>query len=385
MGIALVLALLAAWCVWFLEATVLVVETSEAARLEVDRAAHAVDTPLAGRIIASRITIGLVVTAGEPLVELDSEPEKKRLHEATVQLGAIGPELEALRRALVAEGDAIDSDRGATAIALDEARARREESEILRRLAVEEALRARKLHDGGAISEIDQLRKQSEADRQRAATDALGFDVGRQQGNQRTRESQARVHREDLHREIATLEGRAATTAAMIEVLRYEIERRTIRSPVGGRVGDVAELRPGAYVREGDKLGAVVPVGDIKVVTEFLPVAALGRIRPGQHARVRLDGYPWIEFGTLGATVTSVGSEVRGGRIRVELAVTPDPLSRLPLEHGLPGSVEVEVERVTPAAMVMRAVGKTLTRRASANPSPVAPSAPTADRREVRP
>ena len=376
------LALLVGFSMWFFEARVLAVETSELARLEVDRAAHAIDAPVAGKIVSTRLTIGLVVSAGELLVELDAESERKRLEEATVQLAAIGPELDALRRALVAEEQAITSDRGATAIALDQARARRQESEVNQRLALEEASRASRLREGGAISDLDQLRKQSEADRQRAATEVLSLDIGRQQGNQWTRESQARARLEDLRRNVATLEGRRATTTVTIGVLNYEIDRRTIRSPVGGRVGDAAELHPGAYVREGDKLGAVVPAGEIKVVTEFLPAAALGRIRPGQHARVRLDGYPWIEYGMLSATVTGVGSEVRAGRIRVELAVSAEPPSGLPLEHGLPGSVEVEVEQVTPAAMVMRAVGKSLTQRAS--PS-VPPPPPAADRREARP
>lgn len=383
LGIVLTLTLLAGFCGWFFGAHVLVVETSEAARLEVDRAAHAIDAPVAGKIVSTRLTIGLMVSAGELLVELDAESEKRRLEEATAQLAAIGPELEALRRALVAEEQAIMSDRGATAIALEQARARREESEINQRLALEEASRAGRLRDGGAISDLDQLRKQSEADRQRAATDVLSLDVGRQQGNQQTRESQARARLEDLRRNVAMLEGRRATTTVTIGMLMGEIGRRTIRAPVAGRVGDAAELRPGAYVREGDKLGAVVPAGEIKVVTEFLPVAALGRIRPGQQARVRLDGYPWIEYGMLRATVTGVGSEVRAGRIRVELAVSAEPPSGLPLEHGLPGSVEVEVEQVTPAALVMRAVGKSLTQRAS--PRVLPPPPHSADRREVRP
>jgi membrane fusion protein (multidrug efflux system) len=131
-------------------------------------------------------------------------------------------------------------------------------------------------------------------------------------------------------------------------------------------------------VKEGDKLGAIVPKGDIKVVAEFAPAAALGRVKVGQRARVRLDGYPWIEFGTLAATVSGVGSELRAGRIRIELAVIADRASSLPLEHGLPGTAEIEVERVTPATLVARAVGKALAGRAE---SP----APSPDHREAGP
>jgi multidrug resistance efflux pump len=381
-AIALSLALLAGWGVWFFRARVTVLEISEAARLEVDQAAHAIDAVVAGRIVSSRLAIGLEVALGDVLLELDSEPEKRRIQEERTRLATIGPQIAALERALAAEERAVTNDRGATAIALDQARAREEEAQIAKRLMTDEAERAAKLHDSGAIAELEVLRKRSEAERQGAAAHALTLDVDRQQGNQRTRESQARAHIEDMRRDLATLEGQAATTSATIDLLRYEIDRRTIRAPIAGRIGDVAELRPGAYVKEGEKLGAVVPRGDIKAIAEFLPAAALGRIRPGQRARVRLDGYSWIEYGTLAASVTSVGNELRAGRIRVELAVHRDRAPAIPLEHGLPGSVEVEVEQVSPSTLVARAVGRTLAERAAWSPPPTPSSA---DRREARP
>ena len=376
------LAFLLAWMLWFFEARVTVIETSETARLEVDIAAHAVDAPVAGRITSSSLAIGLEVAPGEVLLEIDSEPEKRRLEEESARLATMGTQIEALQRALAAEERVILSDRGATAIALDQARARREEAEIAKNLGAEEAARAAQLYDSGAIAELEALRKKSEADRQRAAAQAVTLDVARQYGDQKTRESQTRAHIEDMRRDLATLEGQAATTAATIHVLRYEIDRRSIRAAMAGRVGDAKQLGSGAYVKEGERLGAIVPRGDLRVVAEFAPSAALGRIRRGQPARIRLDGYPWLEYGKLRATVTNVGSELRAGRVRVELAVRRDIASVLPLEHGLPGAAEVEVERVSPATLVSRAVGRTLMRRANASES--APSSPN-DLREARP
>ena len=49
-----------------------------------------------------------------------------------------------------------------------------------------------------------------------------------------------------------------------------------------------------------------------------------------------------------------------------------DPASPVPLQHGLPGTVEVEVARVSPATLVLHAVGKRLG---------VLPGAPTAGAR----
>ena len=56
--------------------------------------------------------------------------------------------------------------------------------------------------------------------------------------------------------------------------------------------------------------------------------------------------------------MTSVASEIRDGRVRVELAAHPDPGSQIPLQHGLPGTVEVQVERISPVMLVLRAAGR---------------------------
>ena len=98
-------------------------------------------------------------------------------------------------------------------------------------------------------------------------------------------------------------------------------------------------------------------------MAEFVPSEALGHIRSGQRAWIRLKGFPWTEYGTLRASVVSVASEIRNGSIRVEFTVQANPTSAVPIQHGLPGMVEVETERVTPAALVLRAVGKVLAKR----------------------
>ena len=104
----------------------------------------------------------------------------------------------------------------------------------------------------------------------------------------------------------------------------------------------------------------IIP-GMLKIMTDFLPPAALGRIQPGQPARLRLEGFPWTQYGAVAATVASVASEVRDGQVRVELAVHSDAASPIPLQHGLPGTIEVEVDHVSPAALILRTAGLLLT------------------------
>jgi membrane fusion protein (multidrug efflux system) len=132
---------------------------------------------------------------------------------------------------------------------------------------------------------------------------------------------------------------------------------RSIRSPAVGQLGEVANVQIGAVVHEGETLGAIVSPGTLKVIAGFLPSAALGRIKPGQPARLRLEGFPWTQYGTVAARVTDVASEIRDKLVRVELAVEAEAASAIPFQHGLPGTVEVEVDRVSPATLVLRTAG----------------------------
>jgi membrane fusion protein (multidrug efflux system) len=123
-------------------------------------------------------------------------------------------------------------------------------------------------------------------------------------------------------------------------------------------VGEIADLRIGAVVSRGLELARVVPEGGLQIVARYLPADAVGRIAPGQPGRLRLDGFPWTQYGSVAATVTAVAGEAREGRLRVELAVDPGGSARVPLEHGMSGQLEIEVERVSPFTLILRAAGK---------------------------
>jgi membrane fusion protein (multidrug efflux system) len=162
-----------------------------------------------------------------------------------------------------------------------------------------------------------------------------------------------------LRRAAAQVEGDMAIDEATVKRLEHDLELRTVRAPVSGRVEEVVPFRVGAVVRPAEKLATIVPPGDSRTVA-FLPVVAVGRVQPGQPARLRLDGFPWTQYGSLRATVTGVGNEPNEEMIRVELTVEPHSTSRIPLQHGQTGSVEIAVEHASPALLVLRAAGQYL-------------------------
>jgi membrane fusion protein (multidrug efflux system) len=355
-SVGAVLLLLAAWAGWFFGVPVAVFETSRAARLEVDHAIHPLAAAVGGRVVATHLKLNDTVEPGAVLVELDCEKERHRLDEEKRRLAGLQPQADALARQIAAEESAIKLSRLTARSATDEARAREAEAQTASRFAADESARLTKI--GNKLPELDVLRARAEAEKRNSAAQALGLDVERMTNDQRTREIQARAHIEELRRDRADVESQLATTAAAIDVLAQDIERHLVRAPVAGRVGAVKPtLQPGAFVKEGEQLGAILPSGELRVAAEFVPQDAIGRVREGQLARLRLDGFPWTQFGSVRARVSTVEAEPRDGLVRVELAVVDAPPS-VPMQHGLPGTLEVEVERATPATLVLRACGR---------------------------
>jgi membrane fusion protein (multidrug efflux system) len=357
---AIAFGLAAAWAGWFLFARVAVVEVAETARLEVDLAAHGIEAATGGRITRSRLVLGQEVQEGDVLVELDAEPLRLSVNEERAKADALGRQIVQLQREIAAEARILEEQRGVAQSRLDEADARRREAETSAILAATEATRAARLYGQSLASESDAIKAKADADQKRAVADGTKLAAVRIEAEQRVTESERTAQLARLRADLAQLDGQRSTSEATIRRLEYEIERHEIRAPIAGRLGDVATVRVGAVIKEGEQLGAVIPKGTIRIVAEFLPGDAIGRIRPGQSARMRPEGFPWTQYGMLEARVRRVANEPRSGHIRVELDVSVRPDSPIPIQHGLPGTLEVEVERVSPAALVARTAGRRL-------------------------
>jgi membrane fusion protein (multidrug efflux system) len=241
-----------------------------------------------------------------------------------------------------------------------EARGRSSEAAAAAAFAGENARRLAEESAAGSMPAIDALRAESEAQRQRAAAAALAAAVRRVELDAAARAQQGQARIESLLRDAAGLEAGQAGGQLAVERLRLDVERHLVRAPVAGRIGEVQPLRPGAYAAAGAHLVTVVPDGHLVIVADFAPAAALGRLRPGQPARLRLAGFPWTQFGSIEATVSRVGSEVRDNLVRVELTPRAADRTRLPMQHGLPGTAEVMVDQMAPALMLLRASGQML-------------------------
>jgi membrane fusion protein, adhesin transport system len=373
-GLGVAALALLAWLLWFAFGSVTVYEVSRQARLEVGSAPRDVTPIQAGRLVETRLVIGKVVRAGDVLVALDATPQQLRLAEAEARLLALPRRSASLRReADSLRGAMVDGQRSAIA-EIQSARARLSEASAAAEFARESARRQRADSLSGGSPQVEALKASSEARRAEATRAALSSDVIKLGLDARTRGAESAAQIENLSRTALAVDAEIAATRELIAQLRIEIENRLIRAPIDGVIGEILPLRAGAVVAPGQKLATIVPSGQLLIVAEFNPATAIGRIRPDQRAQLRLDGFPWAQFGSVDAKVLRVAGEIRDRAVRVELSATRDATRGLTLRHGMTGMVEVSIEDVSPAMLLLRTIGQSFAPPARKAPAMTASS-----------
>lgn len=347
--------LLIAWGCWFTFSRVSVYAATGQARLEVAREKHPIGVPVAGRIITMDLTVGRYVRAGDALVELDATAEHLARTREEVRLAPAASQIALLRVELHAEERALLEERQSAQAGMLESQARAQQGILAAKFAREEADRLTRLHQNGLISELEAMRATSHAADRAGEAEAAEFASTRLVRDFEVREQNRLAQIARLKREIASIEGERAEARAAANRIGFDIDQRIVRAPISGTIAEVAPVSPGALVAPGDRIATIVPDGELRVVALFPPSAALGRVRAGQGARVRLAAFPWTQYGSASARVTSIAGELQDGKIRVELSL--DPASNLPVQHGLPAEVNIEVDRASPAALVLRSIG----------------------------
>ncbi len=351
----LAMAFLVAWGAWSLYARVDVHRVSLEARVE--RPAHRLEAVVAGRIERVSVVVGQRVEVGDELLALDASAERLERRRVEAQIDATRAEIER-----------IDAQRLARLRVREQGKhwsraiARQEKARVH---AAEERTshtkqRAKKLEYAAALDAVPQ---QSVADAQHEAQQerstkrqlVLGLDVLSQ-------EAELAAAREDA--ELAQLQRDSYVARGQLQILEVERQRIETRiaamrvlSPIAGDVASTASLQPGAYLEAGAEVAVVVPSSDLRVVA-WLPLdGTVGWVQPGQPARVRLHDFPWTRWGSVPATVERLAREPSDGRVRVELELDATR-TEIPLDHGLPCSVEIAVDSVSPVELVLRAAGR---------------------------
>jgi len=349
---------------WAALARIPVLKVSTLGRIEPHNAVHRIEPPESGKVLRSTMALDKEVAAGELLIEFDTHEQRLELEQSKITKGTLTRDLAALEEQIARKKIELSQSSLADEAALREAEARSRELGPRFLLAQQRQRRAEQSAPG-VVSELEKLERKTEQEELSRTIETQPIAIQRVKRDQLVRRSAIESQLLQLRRDQGKLRGELEMLEVSVARLNHQIERRMVRAEVSGQLVDVVELASGAYTTQGQRLGTILAKGELRVRAR-LPKETVGIVRPGQPAQLKLDGYPWSVYGKVPAKVTSIGTEPTvlvtpeavPGTVRVEFEILPAADSRIKIQHGMTATVEVEVARVSPFILLLRALGE---------------------------
>jgi HlyD family secretion protein len=111
---------------------------------------------------------------------------------------------------------------------------------------------------------------------------------------------------DDLRADITKLEVEINNTRGELQLAESQLTHTTITMPVTGTVIRMEVKDPGTMVGTGGVVAGVVPDGAPLVIQATVPNKDIGFVRAGLPARIKVDAYPFQQFGTVPGQVLKV-------------------------------------------------------------------------------
>lgn len=130
-------------------------------------------------------------------------------------------------------------------------------------------------------------------------------------------------------------------------------EQYAVIAPASGRVSLQSYWSRGQHVSVGSILASIVPEGKTEVLGRMqVPSSGFGKVEQGQRVNVKLNGFPYMEFGVLKGTIRSISAvpvQTAAGVAYIVEVVFPGELTttykkELPLIQQMDGTGEIITE-----------------------------------------
>lgn len=179
-----------------------------------------------------------------------------------------------------------------------------------------------------SLREYDSAIAQSQGDWQQttAEIDQLQAELTQKQAAEETTELETQQKIQQLELELTQLEAKIAENKNLLASAQAKLKQRFLYAPVDGVVSSLNVANVGEVVQPGQNVAEIAPEGVPLVLSASLPNREAGFINKGMPVQVKLDAYPYQEYGIVSGKVTSVSADAKadeqlGTVYKVEVAL----------------------------------------------------------------
>lgn len=213
------------------------------------------------------------------------------------------------------------------------------------KMALEEAESQQRLADKGYVSTLE-------------AKNAMGRYLSKKQAYQQAHTSlennsiSQSQKRQELLEMDKTIEEHNTHLIQTIYSLKSDIQawkqRYIAIAPVAGTVHYTALLQESQQVKTGTELMIILPEQEAYFGEMWVGQYNFGKIREGQEVIVKLDGYPFQEFGTVKGRIAQIGEVPRDSSTLIRVSFPEGLLTNsgkeLPFRYGMKANGDIVTE-----------------------------------------
>ena len=251
-------------------------------------------TPAPGVVSEILVKDGEVLQAGAPLLRFDPDINKKRKITLEEKIRLEKQRFQEQENAFEARGQSLQ--------------ARIDSQEKSYRLEQVIFSQIEPLAKEGAVNRIQILQQKNKVQ-------MLRSEIAQSQASYREVQAELVKLRQDSLRNLADLDRQLLEVNKAIE---YEV----LRAPVDGMIFDLKPSSPGYAAQANETLLQLVPLGTLEAKV-YLTNRNVGFAKVGQKAQIRVDAFPFTEFGSIPGRLKRIGNESHLKDVHLDMAHFP--------------------------------------------------------------
>ena len=223
----------------------------------------------------------------------------------------------------------------------------------------EQALRDRQHQITQNKGELQQTRSasnrlQAEQRQAQAELERLQAELAQKQaeGNRTLLESQQKI--QQLQVQVTQFQAKINETQNRLTTAKAQLQQLSLKSPVDGSISSLNLPNPGEVVQPGQTIAEIAPQDTPLVLSAILPNREAGFVKTGMPVQVKLDAFPYQDYGIISGEVTSISPDSKpderlGAVYQVEIALEQnsvrDNQTTISLKAGQTASADIVLRR----------------------------------------
>ena len=116
---------------------------------------------------------------------------------------------------------------------------------------------------------------------------------------------------QQLEIQISQSQAKIAQVKALLETARTKLKQRSISAPVAGTISTLKVRHHGEVVQPGQPIAEIAPKHQPLILSTLLPNQEAGFVKVGMSVQVKLDAYPYQDYGIIPGKVVAISPDTQ--------------------------------------------------------------------------